>query len=157
MFKRMRFYLRKLARRALNDLAKAGRPIPEIPELTDALATYVWDEFLNLIYVPEAGGQGLGRSRFRYLNGDDGVQRVAASAARYTLEHWSADYIQEQQRRGAAGGRRSHRGPSKATPDNRAALAGLSPGLTRAQQAQALGISESTVKRLLRPERISGR
>jgi hypothetical protein len=147
-FKRVRFHLRRLARRTLNDLAKAGHPIPERSALTDALAAYVSAELSRLVYIREPGGSSLGRQGFRYLNGDGAVRRVAASAARYTLEHWSADYMAEVQRRASLGGQRSRRGPSKATADNLAALAAMHDGLTHQQRADALQVSLSTEKRL---------
>lgn len=147
MFRRTKFHLRRLARRALNDLAKTGHPVPELADLAEALAALVWDDYSELVYVREPGGEPLGRMGPRWLDGDDAVRRVAASAARYALSNWTPDYIEERQRRGAKGGRNSRRGPSKATQANLARLIELGD-LTVAQQVAETGLTESTVKRL---------
>jgi len=154
MFRRMRGHLRETARRALNDLARARQPIPEAEPLAEALAALVWDEYRDLIQYREPGSPPLGRARFAFLD-DEAVERVAASAARYVLARWSPDYIREQQVRGAKGGRRSRRGPSKATLANVARLRELE-GLSAAKAAAELGVSVSTVyamRRTLREQR----
>lgn len=154
MFKRVRFHLRKLARRALNDLHKVGHPVPKRSALTEALSTYVYSELQQLILIRAPGEPKPGKyDRWKMLNGDDAVSRVAASAARYTLRKWDSDFIEEMQRRGAKGGRNSKRGPSKATADNIAALAALPYGTTIKQAATALGVSESTIKRMYKNNR----
>lgn len=156
LFGRMKFHLRKLARRALNDLSKTGQPIPSCEALADALAAYVWEQHTVLVFIREPGEGPLGLQGPRWLDGDGAVRRVAWSAARYTLEGWTPDYIQQQQARGAKGGRNSRRGPTKTTGSGLARLRELD-GLTVAQLAVAMGMSESSVKRLRKQERESSR
>lgn len=149
MFARMRKHLRDVARNALNDLHLAGHPVPTLDALADALAAYVWDECGRLVYIQAPGEpRRTGRERDRQLNGAEAVERVARNAADYRLTRWTPEFIAEMQRLGAVGGSISRRPPTKATTANLDRLAALPPGLTVAEQAEALDLSPATVKRL---------
>jgi len=79
---------------------------------------------------------------------DETVETMADHAASAALRDWSADWIIERRAAGRAGGLNSRRGPSVVTPEALEALAALPNGLTRPQQADALGMSLSSLKRL---------
>jgi len=146
-FERVNLHLRRLARRALNDLHKAGEQLPDRATLAAGLALYVFEELPRLLRNQAPGETPpSGYDRWAWLD-DDAVRRVAASAARYQLERWTPDYIEEQQRRASVGGSRS-RPPLGIwdDPANLDALAALD-GMTTAQQAEALGVSPATIDR----------
>jgi hypothetical protein len=116
--------------------------------LADALASYVWEEHGGLIFYREPGGAPLGRAAPRWLDGDEAVRRVAVSAASYSLRRWNPTRVMRHQLWSAAGGRKSRRGPSKATAENARLLAHLmetEPHLTVPQLASELDVSERTV------------
>lgn len=144
LFARMNWHLRRVARRALDEWFIHGHDAPAVDDLAAALAALVWSEYSELVYVRAPGGDPLGRTAPRWLDGDDAVRRVAASAARYALPRWNPMRVIRRQLSSAAGGRKSRRGPSKATPANLARLRKLD-GLTAAQQAEELGLSVRTV------------
>ncbi|MEV7633615.1 hypothetical protein AB0N64_14545 [Microbacterium sp. NPDC089318] len=145
----MRKHLRDVARNALNDLHLAGRPVPTVDALADALAAYVWDECEHLVHIQAPGEpRRTGRERDRMLNGAEAVERVARNAAAYRLDRWSPDYIAEMQRLGGIGGQRSRRGPTWTDADLDA-LAALD-GLTVDEQAVRLDMRPSMIKRMRR-------
>jgi len=150
IYARTRSHLRKLAWRALNDRVKAGHDAPPVDALTDALAAYVLQECPHIV-LDFAPGDPRPSSRQTHARLTlEAVQRVTAGAARYVLERWTPDYIREQQRRGAAGGSASSRGPTW-TPealDSLAALMAAEPHLTREQLADRMGLCLSMIKRM---------
>lgn len=146
IYARTRSHLRKLAWRALNDRAKYGHDAPPLEVLADALAAYVLQECPRIL-LDFAPGDPRPSSRATHARLAPGsVERVAAGAARYVLGRWTADYIREQQRRGAAGGRASSRGPTWSTNDLDA-LRKLN-GMTVAEQARRLDLAHSMIKRM---------
>jgi len=153
MFARTRSHLRKLARRALNDRAKAGHDAPPVDALAEALAAYVQHVAPHVV-LDVAPGDPRPSSREQHARlTPEAVERVTQSAARYVLDRWSADYIAEQQRRGGVGGSRSRRGPTW-TAEDLDALAKLD-GLTVAEQAARLERPERTIKRMRRALKLS--
>lgn len=148
MFARMRSHLRRLARRALNDRAKAGHDAPPPDALAEALAAYVLQECPRAV-LDVAPGDARPSSREAHARlTPEALERVTLGAARYVLDRWSADYIAEQQRRGSVGGTRSRRGPTW-TPEDLAALAALQ-GLTVTEQAAQLDRPPRTIERMRR-------
>jgi hypothetical protein len=153
MYARMRSHLRKLARLALNDRAKAGHDAPPVDDLAEALAAYVGQECRRVV-LDVAPGDPRPSSREQHARlTPTALERLTLDAARYVLDRWTPDYTHEQQRRGGVGGSRSRRGPTKATAANADKLAALPPGLTVAQQAEHVGVSERTIKRMRRAQR----
>lgn len=146
VFDRVRLHLRRLARRTLNDLAKADMRIPDEAALTAALAAYVRDQCSGVVRMREPGMPSLSsRERRLYLDGADAVDRVALSAARYAIEGWTPDYILERQRRGAKGGKVSKRPTARlALLDSLEGMADLTPQ----KQAAELGVSRATLFRM---------
>ncbi len=145
IYSRMRSHLRKLTWRALNDQAKAGHDAPPVEVLADALAAYVSQECPRTM-LDVAPGDPRPSSRQAHARLTPGaLERLTLGAARYVLDRWTPDYIQEQQRRGARGGSTSKRG-SKWTVADLEFLA-ANPG-TVAAQADALSTSAATVKRM---------
>jgi hypothetical protein len=143
-YDRVSLHLRRLARRVLND---RGPDTPELGTLRAALEAYVFSQLEHFIIRDEPGDpRALRLQRHAMLGDEAAVYRVARAAARYTLGTWSADYIAEQRRRGAAGGRSSRRG-STWTAAQLDALATLQ-GLTVEQQAAELKLAPAMVKRM---------
>jgi hypothetical protein len=151
MFARMRGHLRDVARRALNDLAKLGHPMPTPEALAAALAAYVWGECERLVYVQAPGEPRLSaRGRAAYLDGAEAVDRVSENVARYALRDPGEPvaYMAEMQRRGGNGGRAGKRRPEwERDPGKLDALAALD-GMTAATQAARLGVSERTISNM---------
>lgn len=133
-------YLQTWAFRTINDMQRDGYSPPTVEQLEALFADRifergrVWSE-----YDGKASG----------ITSKDADQ-LAAEAAQAALRDWSATWIVGRREAGRKGGSASHRGPSKATPANLAALAALPPGTTARQAAVALGVSISTVARLRR-------
>ena len=86
-------------------------------------------------------GKGLGLK-------DETVETMADHAASAALRDWSEEWIIERREAGRKGGLNSRRGPSVVTPEALEALASLPDGLRPTQQADALGMSLSSLKRL---------
>lgn len=152
MFDRVNIHLRRLSRRALNDLAKTGHPEPTLDALAAALAAYVWELCGDLVYMQEQG-EAHGSSRelgAQFLDGAEAVERVTYSAARYALrtpgEH--SRYMRDLQRRASTGGTKSKRKPEWVRDPTLLEKLARHDGKTIPQQAAAMGVSVSTIKRM---------
>lgn len=131
-------YLLVLGLRAMNDLHAVGSHLPDAEALGEALLTVIYERGQVWHEHDRQSGGGVGiRS--------DKAERVAEGAAARVIEFWHPRFIHDKRRKGAAGGRRSRRGPTW-TVEHLKAVEGLSV----AKAAAALGCSESTIKRLKR-------
>jgi hypothetical protein len=146
-FDRVNLHMRRLGRRVLNDRTLTGTPIPDADTLREAMHEYITTELGHFLVHREPGSPAATPPIQHARLVDAATDRLARSAASYVLRTWSADYIEEQRRRGAAGGRASRRGPTW-SPDQLADLQALD-GLTVEQQAVRLGLNVSMVKRML--------
>lgn len=148
LWERMRFYLRKLLRRTLNDLAKAGQAIPSARELRDTVEEFIYGEFGKLVYEQVPGDQrASSRRRDLFLDGHDAVIRLVRDVVAYTKKRWKPAWITRAVAAGRSGGTKSRRGPTW-TDEDLDVLAGLSG--TVKEQAFLLGRSVSTVNRMRR-------
>jgi hypothetical protein len=129
-------YLQTWGYRILNDLQGVGLAPPAHTALLDLFLDRILDR-ARVWHPLDGHGHGLVL---------DDAHKLADTAAAATLRDWSADYIEQQRRRGAAGGRASRRGPTW-TPQQLADLQALD-GLTVGQQALQLGLNSSKVKRM---------
>ena len=151
-YTRLQSCLRAVGVRALADLTVDGMLPPECDELSEALENFAWSNYRDVIHVQEYGEPRDGGARGWSFTDEDGVTsaaRQAAEAALGTLS-WSSEGRAELKRREQVGGAKSRRGPTKATEANLARLEALPDGLTIAQQATRLDLTEATVKRLRR-------
>lgn len=153
LFDVVRFHLRRLCRRMLNDRGRDGQEAPAFDLLVLGLERYLEQQCWHLVYQHDYGEQREPqRIRRTYLDqsrsGLTAVESVARSSARYALDNWSPDFIHEMQRLGRIGGKISKRVPqwTDADLDRLAAL----EGMTVAQQAAHLDVSMSSIDRMRR-------
>lgn len=145
-FDRVNLHMRRLSRRVLNDRTLNGAPIPDHETLRLAMHEYITTELGHFLVHREPGSTAATPPIQHARLVDAASDRLARSAASYVLRSWSPDYIAEQRRRGAVGGRASRRRPTW-TPGQLADLQALE-GLTVAQQAAQLGLNSATIKRM---------
>lgn len=148
-YMRLAVYLCDLTWRVMNDRHLANSIQPTRPELEQALRLYIdryQRKFVNDHDDPQAKRPAF--HRFRYIETEQ-ADYLAASLTTSLLRDWTPDWIEERVRRGRAGGlAHGPRKATKATPAALARLAALPESLTRQQQADALGLTLATVKRL---------
>lgn len=137
----IRGYCVKWGLRIMTDCVSVHQPQPTAAEL-EALF-YETIRVRAVTYSPyenHFGGRKLGISV-------EAIESIAADASGTVLEQWSASYVALQRLRGAAGGRKSRRGPSitpQAVQDTEAAAG---ERLSHLEVATILGCSVETVKR----------
>lgn len=142
--------LRAVAVRALGDLTSSGQSVPSVDQLAEALEAFAERRYRDLLYS-QAPGEPRASGVFRWCRVDpDELARAATQAAARALKArtWSPAGRDDLRVRAAAGGAKGHRGPSLVTDANLARLRSLPAGLTVAEQADRLGLSIATVKRL---------
>lgn len=137
----LRTYFVRWGFRIMNDAQRFGAELPTEVELESLF--YERGHARAVIhsdYDHEGGGRRIGISV-------EGLEIIAASAARAVVDEWRSNYTQVQRRRGAAGGRASRRGPSVTVEDVLMAEASSSRRLSHAEVATLLGCSTATVER----------
>lgn len=149
LWERMRFFLRRLLRRTLNDLAKAKQVIPSARDLRDAVEGFIYGEYGTLVYEQEPGEQRRSaKQRDLLLDGHEAVIRLVRNVVAYTKKRWKPAWITRAVEAGRSGGTKSRRGPTW-TDEDLAELANLD-GKTVKEQAFLLGRSASTINRMRR-------
>ncbi len=144
-------YIQAWAFRTLNDLQGDHLPPPGREQLAELFEARIRDRGHTWAASPRRRrGRGLELAT---------VHQLAQDAAEAALRDWNADWIQSRREAGKRGGKnsRGHR-PALVTTDavtelNR--LLAQHPELTRPQQAEWLGWSESSLARVVRLSRNS--
>lgn len=130
--------------RKLNDLVLAGHltATPAVEELEQAYLDLLFrGRARSHIYMGSSGNAGPSRIQISVRQ----AERFAHNAACYHHEHWSPDWILKQVTRGRKGGTK----PKTRRADPRVSIQDLQgvEGLSKAEQATALGCSTATISR----------